>query len=934
MKAFLRKFPASVLGLLALLPLACHLGSNDEEKNVFTFPSLVDSLQGADYALILLKDSLGQTLDTLFDGPVTPTTTFNGLPANHMPRGVVVLAIEGWTGGKAGSLVYKVDKKFDNESDQSLSNTIHLTPRCTIRIGTPPLQLHEGDSIPLPRVDITPSTLVDQSLVFLSRRKDLLAIRDQDMKALGIGSVTVVVSLKVFPAKADSFTLEIVSREQKLTPIDSLDQVPPNRPILRSPFGPVNTLAPTWTWTSGGGNGIGTYRFRLDNSDMSGATEIIDTLYTASTNLDPGTHTLYVQERNLAGNWSPSGRFALRIDTMPLPAPTVNVSPASPTSHRSPTWTWIGPPGNASEFYRFKLDNNDFRADGKDTTATSFQPPSALDPGSHTLFVQVRDSAGNWSTSGSATVEIDIDGPLAPVVSGAATQTNDPTPTWTWTSGGEGSGVYRYRLDNPDLEANATVVNGASFTPTGSLSEGIHTLYVQERDEAGNWSMSGIQTSRIDLTAPTAPRMDSTPYSPLNSLRPRWTWRSGTGGAKIFRARVDNANTEGATEQSDSSFTPAANLAEGRHTLFVQERDSAGNWSQTSSREIIVALRATIGDGSLPSNASVGNMEFDRQGKPYLTLIDHQAENAARILTLNGNSWMDLASIGFTPSVAPVLALDGEGTPYIAFSNSGQNAKAMVRRYTGMWWVDVGDNWISSNSARNFKLKFSPTGVLHVAYIEAGDSGDVIVIKRFRSSKWESLPALDPMPYTGLPYFSYSFTIDAIGQPVVAYQNYPADYRTSVIRFNGSSWMPLGQRGFSEADRDLTMTSGTGESLFLAYGDGGADNKVSVLRFNGSAWEQAGKRGISSGLVHNPTIATNTTGVPFLAYVDETFGNSQLKVMRLTGGSWVDLFESNNSPRATYEISLTLDPLGVPYVVFRDQTNSDKLTVIKVSFNP
>jgi hypothetical protein len=63
---------------------------------------------------------------------------------------------------------------------------------------------------------------------------------------------------------------------------------------------------------SNGGNGI--YRYKLDSSDLTtGATEIAGTSYTPATNLSEGMHTLYVQERNAAGNWSSSGSFAIKI---------------------------------------------------------------------------------------------------------------------------------------------------------------------------------------------------------------------------------------------------------------------------------------------------------------------------------------------------------------------------------------------------------------------------------------------------------------------------------------------------------------------------------------------------------------------------------------------------------------------------------------------
>ena len=210
-----------------------------------------------------------------------------------------------------------------------------------------------------------------------------------------------------------------------------------------------------------------------------------------------------------------------------------------------PTWTWTVRLGDAYRYYRYKLDNDDFRAGAKDTgVGTSFSPLPATSPTAPIhFFVQERDTAGNWSASGSAAIVIDTVRPPAPMVTVApAALTNDSTPTWSWTTSTQGQVSFRYKLNSSDLSSGATTTTQKELTPASSLGEGAFTLYVQESDSAGNWSLSGFRQVRIDLTPPTAPRIDSTPYSPLNSLRPKFTWQSGTGGMKVFRARLDNTD--------------------------------------------------------------------------------------------------------------------------------------------------------------------------------------------------------------------------------------------------------------------------------------------------------------------------------------------------------------------------------------------------------
>ena len=167
----------------------------------------------------------------------------------------------------------------------------------------------------------------------------------------------------------------------------------------------------------------------------------------------------------------------------------------------------------------------------------------------------------------------DVQVPDPPVLIGPSV-TNNPKPTWQWTSNNVGH-MFRYRLDTLEfVEVQAT-----SFTPQTDLSEGSHTLIVQERNNAGFWSKPASHTTIIDLTPPNAPVVQSA-SSKTNNPRPTWTWQSGgNGDCGIYRCKLNDSTMSGVSEITDLSYTPASDLSEGTHTLYAQERDSAGNWS-------------------------------------------------------------------------------------------------------------------------------------------------------------------------------------------------------------------------------------------------------------------------------------------------------------------------------------------------------------------
>ena len=91
---------------------ACHLNQSEPDQ-VFTFTTLNDSLAKFDTAIIILKDTNGIVIDTLFHGPVTKNTNLKNLPAPHYRGGKVIIAIQGF---KRSKIVYEIDKTYNTNT--------------------------------------------------------------------------------------------------------------------------------------------------------------------------------------------------------------------------------------------------------------------------------------------------------------------------------------------------------------------------------------------------------------------------------------------------------------------------------------------------------------------------------------------------------------------------------------------------------------------------------------------------------------------------------------------------------------------------------------------------------------------------------------------------------------------------------------------------
>ena len=216
-------------------------------------------------------------------------------------------------------------------------------------------------------------------------------------------------------------------------------------------------------------------------------------------------------------------------------------------------------------------------ADGTWTKNVDFTPCAE---GSITLTAE-----SNAETSNAVTGTFDTTPPNAPDVLGS-TPTNDTKPTWTWSSGGGGTGTYRYKLDNSNLNSGATQTTSTTYTPSSALSEGSHTLYVQERDGVGNWSGSGSFTIEVDTTAPSAPVITTdggngpgNDYTTSSSS----VVLEGTCAADTANIYV-NASTNGITYTAgQTSWSYSGTLQSGANTFQVTARDAAGNTSVSDS---------------------------------------------------------------------------------------------------------------------------------------------------------------------------------------------------------------------------------------------------------------------------------------------------------------------------------------------------------------
>jgi len=327
--------------------------------------------------------------------------------------------------------------------------------------------------------------------------------------------------------------------------------------------------------------------------------------------LAEGTHHLQVTALDWLGNESArSATGHVVIDLTTPAAPAAPIPDVNPTNQGSQLWRWDYVEGAARFDVQTAEDGEDWSEPINVGHALTFTTGFAGDRVTGHLRVRAIDALGNvgeWSAAGS--VYVDTVAPSAPtgltldpegLLIGEVLYTADGTPKVTW-DGPEDAAHYDVWLDGKYWIST----ENAEYEFTEGLPDGKHSVKVASVDALGNSDgYSDELVFVVDTTPPEAPGMPRA-ESPTAYRRPTWTWNA-TSGAVTYRVFLDGvaqpAGQPNGTPQLGTTFTPAADLADGWHDLQVTAIDALGNESAKS------AAGSVFVDGTAPAVPDIARL--------------------------------------------------------------------------------------------------------------------------------------------------------------------------------------------------------------------------------------------------------------------------------------------------------------------------------------
>jgi len=256
----------------------------------------------------------------------------------------------------------------------------------------------------------------------------------------------------------------------------------------------------------------------------------------------------------------------------------------------------------------------------------------------------------------------------------------------------------------------------------------------------------------------------------------------------------------------------------------------------------------------------------------FIAYKDMQSQSKIIVMKFNGSSWNSLPSIQ-TNCWALSIAVDGNNIPYIAAETG---ATTGVWRYVNGNWDTVGTPLVAQ-------------GLYHTSL--AVDKNDTV----YMAARDDSAP-----PYRGL----------------------------SVWKFDGTAWQSVGNRCFSADEVDITSVSfainQSGSIPYVAYRDQAATGRLTVKKFDGNSWVSVGNDGFSGGYLIHSSIAIDKAGVPYVAY-NNVYNNFEVTVRKFDGNAWVLVGTDGFSVSYADYVSLATDKTDTVYIAYVMGVDNDAI---------
>ena len=326
----------------------------------------------------------------------------------------------------------------------------------------------------------------------------------------------------------------------------------------------------------------------------------------------------------------------------------------------------------------------------------------------------------------------------------------------------------------------------------------------------------------------------------------------------------------------------------------------------------------TVGNaGFSDGEAYDANIAIDNNGTLYVAYINN-ANNQKRptVMKYDGNVWTAVGNFPEGRTYGFVIAVDSAGTPYVAYSNEANDYKAVVKKYDGDNWVDVGTPKFSEGIAYTFDMAIDDSGTPYVIY--TGGANKEALVKKFDGNVWVDLGCVS----NGEAKY-VNIAIDNNAIPYVVYRDQGGGTKKACAKkYEDGGWVDLGNVTDGAANGIDVAIDGNNVPYVVYIEYNTYAQRVFVRKLIEGTWTAVGGRlGYN---VQSPNIAIDKNGTPYIVWGE---GSREVYVQKYEGDRWVDLGKVSTARASSADIAL--DSSGNPFVVYKDENYGSYKAIVR-----